>query len=92
MIHGEAVAVGTTLISEAAVKLGTLSAADRDRIVVLHKRLGFETASPVPITRLLQEVGKDKKNKDGMLHIVLPVGIGDCEVKPITPEDFARLF
>lgn len=92
MIHGEAVAVGTVLISEVAVKLGTLSATDYDRIVSLHKQLGFATESPVPISRLLQEVGKDKKNKDGMLRIVLPAGIGDCEIMPISPEEFARLF
>ena len=42
--------------------------------------------------RLLKEVGKDKKNEDGMLRIVLPVGIGDCEVRKISPGAFAALF
>ena len=92
MIHGEAVAVGTVLISEVAVKLGTLSVTDYGRIVSLHKQMGFVTESPVSISRLLQEVGKDKKNKEGMLRIVLPAGIGDCEIMPISPEEFARLL
>lgn len=92
MNHGEAVAVGTALISDAAVKMGVLSAADRDRIVGLLKKLGFTLTPPVDIARLLREVGKDKKKEDGLLHIVLPVGIGDCEVRPMKPEDFAALF
>ncbi len=92
MNHGEAVAVGTALIAWAAVKLGVLSEADRDRIVQLLVQLGFDLTPPVDVRRLLKEVGKDKKNEDGMLRIVLPAGIGDCEVRPMTPGEFAALF
>ena len=92
MNHGEAVAVGTALIAGAAVKLGVLTEADRDRIVHLLMQLGFDLTPPVEVKRLLKEVGKDKKNEDGMLRIVLPVGIGDCEVRPIEMDAFAALF
>lgn len=92
MNHGEAVAVGTALIAGAAVKLGVLKAEDRDRIVKVLTQLGFDLKPPVEIKRLMKEVGKDKKNEDGMLRIVLPVAIGDCEVRPMTPGEFAALF
>lgn len=92
MNHGEAVAVGIALIAGAAVKLGVLSEGDRDRIVNLLARLGFVLTPPVEMKRLLREVTKDKKSADGMLRIVLPVGIGDCEVRPMSPEQFATLF
>lgn len=92
MNHGEAVAVGTALIAGAAVKLGVLKAEDRDRIVKVLTQLGFDLKPPVEIKRLMKEVGKDKKNEDGMLRIVLPAGIGDCEVRPMTPGEFAALF
>lgn len=92
MNHGEAVAVGTALIADAAVKLGVLSITDRDRIRALLVRFGFTLTPPVPIENLLREVAMDKKNENGMLRIVLPVGIGDCEVRPIAMEDFAALF
>ena len=42
--------------------------------------------------RLLKEVGKDKKNEDGMLRIVVPIGIGDCDVRPMKMDAFAALF
>lgn len=92
MNHGEAVAVGTALIAGAAVKLGVLSEADRDRIVHVFMQLGFDLTPPVDVKRLLKEVGKDKKNEEGILRIVLPVGIGDCEVRPMKIDDFAALY
>lgn len=92
MIHGEAVAVGTALIAGAAVKLGVLREEDRQRIERVLLKLGFDLTPPVEVKRLLKEVGKDKKSEDGLLRIVLPVGIGDCEVRPMTREEFAALF
>ena len=92
MNHGEAVAVGTALSAGAAVKLGVLSEADRDRIVHVLMQLGFDLTPPVDVKRLLKEVGKDKKNEEGILRIVLPVGIGDCEVRPMKIDDFAALY
>ena len=71
MNHGEAVAVGTALIADAAVKLGVLLPADRDRIVNVLEKLGFDLTPPVDVKRLLKEVGKDKKSEDGMLRLSL---------------------
>ena len=92
MNHGEAVAVGTALIADAAVRLGVLPDADRVRIRELLARLGFDLTPPVAMPLLLKEVVRDKKREDGLLHVVLPVGIGDCTVRPMTPEAFAALF
>ena len=92
MNHGEAGAVGTALIADAAVRLGVLAPADRDRIRGVLARLGFDLTPPVPVARLLREVGKDKKSEDGVLHVVLPTGIGSCEVRPMPVEAFAALF
>ncbi|WP_418990834.1 3-dehydroquinate synthase [Alistipes sp.] len=92
MSHGEAVAVGTALIADAAVEMGVLSPADRDRIVALLGSLGFELRPPVELKRLLKEVEKDKKSEQGVLHVVLPLRIGDCEVRAMTVEEFRGLF
>ncbi len=92
MNHGEAVAVGTALIASAAVKFGVLQPADRDRIVGVLTALGFDLTPPVEVRRLLKEVSKDKKNENGRLRVVLPVSIGDCEVRTMSMADFAALF
>lgn len=91
MNHGEAVAVGMALMAAAAERLGLLGAADRDRIVALLRRLGFDLRPPVPLERLLAEVAHDKKRLGERLHIVLPAGIGDCTVRPMTVGEFAEL-
>ena len=62
------------------------------RIRELLARLGFDLTPPVAMPLLLKEVVRDKKSEDGLLHVVLPVGIGDCTVRPMTPEAFAALF
>lgn len=92
MNHGEAVAVGMALIADAAVRLGLLRAEDRDRIRRLLGALGFVLEPPVELARLLEVVDKDKKSEDGLLRIVLPAGIGDCTVRPMSVADFRALF
>ncbi len=92
MNHGEAVAVGIRMIADAAVKAGLLATADGERITALLTRFGFALESPVEVKRLLKESAKDKKNKDGMLRIVLPTRIGDCTVQTLTPTAFAALL
>ena len=80
-------------IDNAAYQLiGVLTAEDRDRIAGVLKKLGFDLTPPVDVKRLLKEVGKDKKNEDGMLRIVVPIGIGDCDVRRMSHDEFAALF
>lgn len=92
MNHGEAVAVGMVLVADAAVRLGVLAPSARDRIRSLLVRLGFAVEPPVAVGELLRQVGKDKKSEEGILHVVLPTGIGACEVRPMAREAFAALF
>lgn len=90
--HGEAVAIGTALIAQAAVRLGVLSEVDCSRIVRTLEGLGFALAPPVEMKRLLKAAAKDKKGDGGRLHVVLPTGIGSCEVRAMTPAEFEALF
>ena len=92
MNHGEAVAVGTRLAAEAAVRAGLLDPTDCQRIADLLLRMGFEPDPPVELRRLLKEVSKDKKNKEGLLRIVLPTRIGACTVETMDSTRFAGLL
>lgn len=92
MNHGEAVAVGTALVADAAVRMGVLSDADRNRIRALLIRLGMTLESPLPIAKLLREVGKDKKRVGAHLHLVVPTAIGRCEVRLVTEEEVQAIF
>lgn len=92
MNHGEAVAVGTVLVAQAAVHLGRLSATDCRRIERVFEQLGFCLVPPVPMDRLLEVVAADKKCERGTLHVVLPTSVGSCEVSDLPLAEFRRLM
>lgn len=91
MNHGEAVAVGTVLMARAAVHLGRLSEADGRRIERVFERLGFRLVPPVPVEQLLVVAAADKKCERGTLHVVLPTGLGSCEVCDLPLAEFRQL-
>lgn len=92
MNHGEAVAAGLALISDAAARRGLLSAADKERICGLLRRTGFDLTPPVAMRVLLKAVSKDKKSEGDVLNVVFPTAIGACEVVPMPLEEFRAMF
>lgn len=90
--HGEAVAVGMKRIAEAAVQADLLAASDCERIAALLVRAGFTLEQPIEMKRMLKEVAKDKKSRDGLLRIVFPTRIGHCVVRTLQPDEFASLM
>lgn len=92
MIHGEAVAVGTAVVADVAVKIGLLTSVQRDRIRALLVRFGLTIAPPVAMSRLLKVMTKDKKSAGNDLHLILPREIGRCEVMTVNKQDLNAWF
>lgn len=92
MNHGEAVAVGLSLIAGVAVKRGLLSASDAERINSLLLRAGFVLDSPVQMRQLLKAARKDKKSEGEQIYVVFPTRIGDCQVEALPVEEFEELI
>ena len=90
--HGEAVAVGMLLISRVACRLGFLNLADEVAIEELLLKLGFSFDLPVSMEEVLKATHKDKKKDEGVINVVLPVEIGECEVRTMTFKAIERLF
>ncbi|MBR4870899.1 MAG: 3-dehydroquinate synthase [Alistipes sp.] len=90
--HGEAVAVGMLLISRVACRLGILNLADEVAIEELLLKLGFSFDLPVSMEEVLKATHKDKKRDEGVINVVLPVEIGECEVRTMTFKAIERLF
>ncbi len=86
MLHGEAVAVGCAVMARLAAANGSIGEADADRIAALLQKLGFSLDIPVAGDRLVSALRKDKKTAGGTIHIVLPTGIGRCEVHTVSFE------
>lgn len=90
--HGEAVAVGMSLISHAAVRRGTLAEGEAQRIDDLLCKLGFNITPPMPVAQILREVRYDKKKYDNILRVVFPERIGSCRVEKVAMDEFEKLF
>lgn len=89
--HGEAVAVGLSMIAHASAKLGMMLEGDAERVDALLAKLGFELELPVSLTNVLREVRYDKKKRDNILRVVLPESIGCCKVVDMPFDEFEEL-
>ena len=87
LLHGEAVAIGTGMICRAAVKKGYLSSEDRDEILSLLHSYGLPTETDYSPAALQDALLLDKKFSGGKLHLVVPCGIGKCEIVPAGQEE-----
>jgi 3-dehydroquinate synthase len=80
-VHGEAVAVGMVAEGRLAHRLGWLGADQVDRLIQLLERFGLPTRAPsLDPERLLEAMGRDKKNRRGKIRFVLPRRIGEVEL------------
>ena len=90
--HGEGVAVGMSLMAQAAAKRGIMQSAEAERIDSLLTALGFTLTPPVAIAEIMREVRHDKKKHDNILRAVLPERIGKCRIEELTFDEFEQLF
>lgn len=78
-LHGEAVAAGTCMAADLAVRMGWLSGADAARIQALVRRAGLPSRGPAELDpeTFRRLMARDKKAVDGGIRLVLPRAIGD---------------
>jgi 3-dehydroquinate synthase len=89
--HGEAVAVGMVAEARLAESLGWIGREVVGRIEGLLDRLGLPTRAPgLDPERLLEAMGRDKKNRGGRTRFVLPRSIGQVELTDAAGEAEVR--
>jgi len=95
VLHGEAVAAGIGLAFTLATRLGQCDAADTERVIAHLNDVGL----PGDLSRLnrrlsadslLGHMSRDKKMRDGKLHLILPHAIGHCATNSTTPPELVR--
>jgi len=85
--HGQAVAIGSKVAFDIALKKGLIDAALNTEAINLLKRLKLPIALPkgVDMTALNNFMLKDKKNKDGNIRFILPTARGKAEIFNLQP-------
>lgn len=74
--HGRAVAIGTAIMARAF-------AADADDILRTLERFGLPTETEFSTEALAQAALSDKKRRGGMLTLVVPKAVGQCELREV---------
>ena len=90
--HGEAVAIGMSLVAHAAVRRGDLCEDVAERIDRVLMQLGLKLEMPVTMTEMLREVKYDKKKKNNTIRLIVPKRIGECAVVEMSFEELEQLF
>ena len=75
--HGKGVAIGTAIVARA------VSCRDADRILGLLRKFGLPTGIDYPAEILAAAALSDKKRSGGVIQMIIPVAIGQCEIQAI---------
>jgi 3-dehydroquinate synthase len=91
-LHGEAVAYGMLVAAELAVRRAVMRAEDRDAVASLIAQLGpLPPLGDLDAPAMLGQMRRDKKVRDGRLHMVLPAAIGTASVvDDVSDEELMR--
>ncbi len=87
--HGAGVAMGMSVILRACVAHGLLSPADYDRFCKLLTTLSLpDHYDKASIKELVAISSADKKRTGSTLHVIVCLGIGKCEIREFTMDEF----
>ena len=96
--HGEAVAIGMMMITEAAVRAGRCDAGTPEELEQALKIFGLPTGKsdgqmmlPDKGT-LMQNIAMDKKNTDDGIYVVIPERTGTCAIEKMSMERLAEFL
>ena len=78
--HGSAVAIGTAIVTRAAVNAGLCSAQELDEILALLKQVGLPTKCDFTAEQLSAVATADKKRSGNNITLVIPRAIGNTEL------------
>ena len=90
ILHGNAVAAGMAIISNAAAKRGLCSSLTAQRISALLIKYNLPVNTEYTAESLAEHALSDKKMSGKSLSIIVPVKIGDCSVIKIPACDFIQ--
>ncbi|MFZ5353921.1 MAG: 3-dehydroquinate synthase [Bacillota bacterium] len=92
-LHGEAVAIGMSIMADYGEKLGITQSGTSDRLSELLKKYGLPTdISCTDIKKAADIIALDKKRSDFNINLVLLRTIGDAFIKKVSIESIHKSF
>lgn len=90
--HGSAVAIGTVLITRAAVAQGICPTSDLDALIRLTKSYGLPIECPFDANAMASIALADKKRAGAKITLVVPYGIGDSRLYKVDTAEITTWF
>ncbi len=90
--HGSAVAMGTALITRAAVKMGLCAESDLCEIEKMLISYGLPIHCPYTAEEIARIALSDKKCDGGYIKLIMPYAIGDSRLYKVSVDELAGVF
>lgn len=90
--HGEAVAIGMVMISQAGENAGLTEKGTADRIINILSKMNMKIKDAHSTEEIVKAMSADKKRTNKGIKLVMLKEIGESFIKPVTMEETAKLF
>lgn len=90
--HGEAVAIGMVLITEASERNGLTEKGTSEKIKQLLNKFNLPTGCDAPLEKIVEAASNDKKRSDGGITVALLKKIGSSFLYRLEDESFNEFF
>ncbi len=84
--HGQAVAMGTCVVTRAAAKNGIADPSLPGQVEARFRAFGLPTQTDRDLRELMPYLLKDKKRSGGLVKLIVPKALGDCVQIPLDRE------
>lgn len=85
--HGKSVAIGTAIVTRAAVENNLCDINTCKRILTLLKKFNLPISTEYPVDDIYHYTLSDKKRSGKRIDLIVPVEIGNCAIVPTSIED-----
>lgn len=80
--HGKAVAIGTAIVSKAAMAFNICSEETYSSIISVLETFALPTVTKIDAAALFESALSDKKRSGGTVNLIIPESIGSCRIQP----------
>ncbi len=90
--HGKAVSIGMAIISRSAAQMGLCSETCCQEILTTLSNFGLPTKTPYTASELYTYTLSDKKRSGGMVNLIIPREIGNCDIISTSVEELEKII
>lgn len=90
--HGQSVAIGMAVVCRAAARADICSLSLPERLCALLTRFDLPVQTALPLEDLMPVMLSDKKRSGSTVTVIVPESIGQCALRPMSPEELAHFM